>query len=302
MKLRIALAVLAVVVTSVVFADFLAPYDPTEQNRTIPLAYPAVPPVSHLRWFVAGAPYRLLGLFPCRVHLFGVDEPARIFLLGSDEFGRDQFSRLLHGGRVSLLAGLLAAALALCLGLLAGVAAGFYGGLVDDVVMRASELFLSLPWLYLLVGLRAFLPLSLRPASAFFLLIAVIGVVGWTRPGRLVRGIVVSAKEREYVYAARGFGASSLWLLRRHILPETWSALLVQASLLIPQFILAEVTMSFFGLGVGEPATSWGSLLAPLRRLDVVLTTWWMAIPAFLLLPIFLMFHLIADALQERGR
>jgi peptide/nickel transport system permease protein len=233
------------------------------------------------------------------LHLFG-STGARIYLLGSDAYGRDQLSRILFGGQVSLLAGLLGAGVTLLLGALIGLAAGYYGGWRDDLLMRVAELFLALPWLYLLFALRAFLPLSASPLEAFLLVVMVIGMVGWARPARLVRGVVLSAKERDFVRAARGFGASDLYLLRRHILPETASVLLTQAAILVPQFVLAEMTLSFLGLGVPEPMSSWGNLLATLQQYSVLVSYWWMYLPALAIVPFFLGYLGLASALQER--
>ncbi len=288
---------LAAIHLAVALAGFISPYDPAEQHRD----YPFEPPMAvhffdsggnfHLRPFVfsAGRMYPLQVLVNGK--LFQVEEPGHVFLLGTDAFGRDQFSRILHGGRVSLGAGLLATLLTLLAGLILGSVAGFYGGWRDTVLMRLAEVFLALPWLYLLLGVRAFLPLSLDPVRTFLLTIAVIGVVGWARPARLFRGIVLSAKEREYVYAARGFGASSLHIFSWHILPDLRSAALTQATLLIPQYILAEVTLSFLGLGVGEPAPSWGGMLAPLREAGMLTSHWWLAMPAFALLPVVMCYY-----------
>ena len=233
--------------------------------------------------------------------LFGVDQPARIFLLGSDGLGRDQFSRLLHGGQVSLLAGMLAAGLALGFGLVLGAVASFYGGWVDELIMRSVELFLALPWLYLLFAVRAFLPLHLSAVQSFFLLIAVMGVVGWARPARLVRGVVLSARERDYVAAARGFGASDVYLLRRHVLPQAFGVVMTQAGILIPQFILAEVALSYLGLGVAEPVPSLGNLLAELQQYHVMASYWWMFLPGAALIPVFASYYALANALQERA-
>lgn len=236
-----------------------------------------------VRFLVSGSPYRL-GFWTAHTHLFGVDKPASIHLLGTDEFGRDQLSRLLWGGQISLATGWLAAFLSLSVGLVLGLLAGFFGGWRDAVVMRGAELFLALPWLYLLLAVRAFLPLSLSPHATAVVLIAVIGTVGWARPARLVRGVTLSAKERDFVYAARGFGASSWHLMTRHCLPETYSVLSTQLALLVPQYILAEVTLSFVGLGVSEPAASWGNLLAPLRQVSLLASSWWLALPALLVM------------------
>jgi peptide/nickel transport system permease protein len=316
-------------------AEFVAPYDPTEQNRQLPLApptplrfkdaqgrlhpWPFVYPQREragepgrfeddnsrrlpLRLFADGAPWRLGGLVVTRRHLFGVDEPGRLLLLGTDAYGRDQLSRLLHGGRLSLSAGLLAATLTLGLGLVVGLVAGFKGGWVDAVLMRLVELFLALPWLYLLLGARAFLPLHVPPARAFLLVVLLLAAVDWARPARIVRGVALAARGAEPVLAARGFGASDVYLMRRHVLPEALGVLLTQAALLVPQYVLAEVTLSFLGLGIGEPAPSWGNMLAPLQQYHVLASCWWMWLPALALAPVFLAYYALSDALLERAR
>jgi peptide/nickel transport system permease protein len=157
----------------------------------------------------------------------------------------------------------------------------------------------ALPWLYLLFALRAFLPLSVSPLQAFLLVTVVIGTLGWARPARLTRGVVLSTREREYVRAARGFGASNAYLLRRHVLPATSSVLLTQATILVPQFVLAEMTLSFLGLGIPEPIPSWGNLLANLQQYSVLVSYWWMYLPALAMVPFFLVYLGIASALQD---
>ncbi len=325
------LVVLGALHGAIACAGFFAPYDPVEHDRERPYLPPmrvhfvdalgrfhgrpfvygtrprsesldqhtqdttrAIP----LRFFVEGAGYRLLGVAHLRLHLFGA-EGERVYLLGTDGYGRDQLSRMLFGGQISLLAGLLATALALFFGWSIGSVAGYYGGWVDDLLMRVVELFLALPWLYLLFALRAFLPLAVSPLQAFLLVVVVIGTLGWARPARLVRGVVLSAKEREFVRAARGFGASGPYLLRRHILPQTSSVLFTQAAILVPQYVLAEVTLSFLGLGVPEPAPSWGNLLATLQHYSVLASYWWMYLPALAMVPFFLGYLGLATALQR---
>jgi peptide/nickel transport system permease protein len=314
-------------------AGFFAPYDYALQNRSLPFAPPTrihfvdsrgawhLRPFVYrwveepggfgsyiedkrqeypLQFFVRGDGYRLAGSISSRLHLFGIAEPARIFLIGADAYGRDQFSRLLFGGQISLFAGLLAASLTVGLGLAFGTFAGFYGKWTDEAIMRIAELFLALPWIYLLFAVRAFLPLDISPAAAFGLLVVLIGSVGWARPARLVRGVVLSAKERNYVLAARNFGASDLHLLRRHILPQAVGVTLTQAALLIPQYILAEVTLSFLGLGIGEPVPSWGNMLASLQQYHVLASYRWMAIPGLALIPVSWCYFALANALQKR--
>jgi peptide/nickel transport system permease protein len=223
-----------------------------------------------------------------------------MFLLGTDGFGRDQLSRLLYGGQVSLFAGLVAAALSVIVGLLLGSIAGMYGGLIDDLAMRFAEIFITVPWFYLLIAVRAFLPLQISPVTAFLLVVCVIGIVGWGRPARLVRGVVLSARERNFVLAAKGFGASRAYLLRRHLMPLTFRVLLTQMTVLIPQFILAEVILSFLGLGIGEPFPSWGNMLASAQQYHVLVSYWWMLLPGLAPIPVFLAYHSLARTLQER--
>lgn len=332
-RLRVSVTLLLVVYAAISFAGFVAPYSPTEQNRSAvflpparvhliessgrihfwPFVYRMVARPGSLtdydedpgrafpiRLLVRGAPYRLAGVLAWDRHLFGVDEPATIFLFGSDQFGRDIFSRILFGGQVSIAAGLIAAAFAVGLGLLLGGLAGFYGGWVDETIMRVAELFLALPWLYLLLAVRSLLPLHIGPAEPFFLLIAVIGVVGWARPARLVRGMVSSARVRDHVVAARAFGATDAYLLRRHVLPQTVGVVVTQLAVLVPQYTLAEVTLSFFGLGVGEPLPSWGNMLASAQRYDVLHSYWWMLTPGIALIPVFLLYYSLANSLQRR--
>jgi peptide/nickel transport system permease protein len=325
---RVALGLLAAVHLAALAAGFLAPYSPVEQNRTMPYAPPTrvhfvddegrfharpfvyaaferdgVPGAYEedrtrrypVRFLVTGAPYTLAGTVRARTHLFGVEEPARLFLLGADGLGRDQLSRLLHGAQVSLAAGLLATALSLALGWILGTLAGYYGRWVDAVLMRGADLFLALPWLYLLLAVRAAMPLHVPPAEAFLMIVLVIGVVDCARPARLIRGVVLSARERNFVLAARGFGASDLYLVRRHIAPHTLGLVFTQAAVLVPQYVLAEITLSFLGLGVSEPAPSWGNMLAALQQYHVLSSYWWMWIPGLALVPVFLAYFVLSE-------
>jgi peptide/nickel transport system permease protein len=232
--------------------------------------------------------------------LFDVESPGKILLFGTDGYGRDEFSRVLFGGQISVAAGISATLIALLTGGLFGIVAGYFGRWVDEVLMGVTELFLSLPWLYFLLGVRAFLPLHLSTLRTFFLLTGVIGLIGWARPARLVRGLVLSSRHRNYVLAARGFGGSDFYLLRRHLLPEVLGLLLTQATLLVPRYIAAEVTLSFFGLGVNEPVPSWGNMLATLQQYNVLVSYGWLLAPACALVVTSVLYSSLADMFHSR--
>ena len=328
-KILILLLALAILHLIVIFAGFVAPYDPGVQNRELPYApptrlhfvdasgfhlrpfvYASTPALDSyeedrareypVHFFVGRDNYAILGMFKSNVHLFLVDDPAHIFLFGADGYGRDEFSRLLYGGQISLAAGILATLLSLAAGTIIGTISGYYGKWIDESLMGSAELFLSLPWFYFLIAVRAFLPLHLSPAETFLLLISVIGLIGWARPARLVRGVVLSARARNYVSAARGFGASDVYLLRRHVFPETFGVLLTQAALLVPQYVAAEATLSFFGLGVGEPVPSWGNMLSTLQQYNVLVSYGWLLAPAGALVVTSVIYWLLADALHSQ--
>jgi peptide/nickel transport system permease protein len=309
----------------ILFAGFFAPYVPSAQHRQYAYAQPTrlhfvdTQGQIHIRPFVyrsipiegegfryaeernAEYPIRFLIRKQDGLHLLAVDAPGDLFLLGTDGYGRDIFSRVLFGGRISLLAAGVATLLSLLLAVVLGGVAGQFGGTIDSVIMRGSELVLALPWIYLLLSLRASLPLHLDPTRTLILLSAVIGAMGWARPARLVRGAVLSAKERPFVMAARGFGASEWYLLRRHVLPQTLGIVSTQAVVLIPQFVAAEATLSFLGLGIGEPVPSWGNMLSAFQQFQTVSSYWWMAAPLVALIAVSLTYFVLADALHQKG-
>jgi peptide/nickel transport system permease protein len=329
---RLLLAFLIAAHCMLLLAGFLSPYDPAQQNRDYsyvqPMSLHLIQPngswsarpfvyglrprsddasryeedrsqIFPVRVFVRGADYSFFGM-NARLRLVGTDEGGHLFLLGTDQFGRDVLSRLLYGGQISLFAGLFATVLSVGVGSLLGGIAGFYGRWTDIVIMRGADLFLALPWFYLLFAVRAFLPLQLDPAVSFLIIVALIGMVGWAGPAKLVRGVTLSAKERNFVLAAWKFGASPSYILRRHVLPQTWSVVLTQAAVLVPQYVLAEITLSFLGLGVAEPVPSWGNMLSSVQQYSVLSSYWWMLTPGVALLPISLAYFLLASNLQSR--
>lgn len=332
-KKRIAmmgLTVLCTLYSLAIFADFLAPYPVNVQRRTLFFHPPSSltwsdtrgrfslrpwvlgshreandtfasdPQVRFpIRFFVRGYPYRLLGLLPLEVHLFGADDRTPLFLLGSDALGRDVFSRLLIGSRISLTIGLIAILITFSLGLLVGGAAGYYGGRIDSVLMRFCEMLQSVPSFYLLLALAAVLPPSLPAGVTYMLIIVILSFVGWAGLARIIRGIALSAREREYVEAARALGVSDLKIIIRHILPNTFSFAMVSATLAVPGYILAEAGLSYLGLGIREPEPSWGNMLSAAQSLDVLTKFQWILTPGLLIFITVLAFNFLGDGLRD---
>lgn len=321
-KVAIALAIFAAANLCLLLAGFLAPYPAAEQHRDFAYAPPTrihfvdASGRFHLRPFVyspvavdgdvfsyredrgTSYPIHFFVRRATELQAFAVRDPVNIFLFGTDGFGRDIFSRVLYGGRISIAAALLATLLSLTIGAVVGAIAGHFGGIADAGVMRAAELALALPWIYLLLALRAVLPLHLGTAQTFLLISAVIGALGWARPARLVRGVVLSARERPFVVSARGFGASEWYLLRRHVLPQALGIIITQAVILVPQFITAEATLSFLGLGMNEVVPSWGNMLSAFQHVQVMSSYWWMAAPIIALVLVSGSYFALADVLD----
>ena len=325
---------LAGIYTAALFAGFLSPGSPAWQDRRFPGAPPMRPHfvdasgVFHfrpfvyewegspdkpqgyreyalpipIRFFVRGEPYSIAGVADTDLHLFGVAAPRTLHALGTDSYGRDVLARLLFGGQMSLLGGLVGTAISLSLAVVLGGCSGYFGGLIDGILMRAVDLLLAVPWMYLLFAVRAILPLHLESSRAFLLLIAIIGAAGCARPARLIRGVTLRARERGWVAAARAFGASDGWLLRKHVLPETHSVVFTQAAILAPQFVLAEVTLSFLGLGAGEPLPSWGGMLASAAGSDLMAGRWWLLSPGLALTVFCWACFALASALRDTPR
>jgi peptide/nickel transport system permease protein len=262
--------------------------------------YAEVPGTAHpIRLLVRGKPHRLLWILPTDRHLFGVDPPGRLFLLGSDQLGRDVFSRLLYGARISLSVGFFGILITYSLGLLLGGLAGFYGGAVDNLLMRLSEILMSVPSLYLILALRAAFPEDIPSPLLYLLIVLVLSLVLWASLARVIRGMVLSLRENEYVTAARALGVSSLRIVTRHILPNTSSFVIVAATLSIPGYILGEVALSFLGAGIQEPSASWGNMLQQAQSLRVLRSFPWILAPgAFIFLTV-LSFNFLGDGLRD---
>ena len=254
-----------------------------------------------IRFFVEGAPYKILGFIPGNIHLFGVENPGRIFLLGADSLGRDLFSRTMFASQISLTVGLLATALAFFIGIVLGGLAGYFGGWVDELVMRFIEVISAIPSLFLLLSLRAIFPIDMNPIFILYIVILILALIGWGSLARVVRSQLLSTRELDYIQAARSLGAQSGRIIFKHMLPSVYTYLIVNLSLTIPSFILAESGLSFLGLGVSEPYASWGSLLTQAQEggFASITTRPWVLVPGLFIVVTITSFQLLGDGLRD---
>ena len=223
------------------------------------------------------------------------DEREPLLLLGADSYGRDIFSRLLYGSRASLGLALLATLAAMILGVVVGGIAGYAGGVIDELLSRLSDFVLVLPAIYVVLALRAVMPLVLPPRDVFLLLVGIFGLVGWPIVARGVRGIIVSEREREYVTAGRALGAGPMRLLALHLLPATRGYLATQATLLLPAFILAEATLSYVGLGFPDTVPTWGTMLHDASNVALLGDAPWTLAPAAAIFLVVLAVNLVVQ-------
>ena len=252
-----------------------------------------------LKLFVQGDPYRWFGLLPSRLHFFGVDDPGRIFLLGSEQFGRDIFTRLLFGARISLSIGLVGVLLSFVLGLTFGGIAGYFSGWVDTLIMRVTEVLMTIPGLYLILALRAMFPVNMPSTRVYLRVVVILSFVSWAGLARVVRGMVLSIRSREYVLAAQALGVGPLRIIARHILPNTFSYIIVAATVSIPGYILGEVALSFLGVGIQEPNASWGNMLRQAQNVDYLRTYPWVLVPGVAIFLAVMSFNFLGDGLRD---
>ncbi len=260
-----------------------------------------------LRFFVRGESYHWLGVIESSWHLVGVNEsqlatargtvPAtpRLHLLGTDNLGRDVLARLLYAGQISLVIGPVGLLLAYLLGVSLGAISGYFGGWLDSTLMRAAEIVMSLPTLILILAFRAAFPLSVTPRQVAAMMITIFAAVGWAEVARLTRNLALAERVKDYVTAAISLGAGNARLIVRHILPNITTPLLTQFALTAPTFILAEITLSFLGVGVQEPSASWGTMLADAKDLSVLKNYWWMLMPVACVFLTALAFQLLGE-------
>lgn len=259
-----------------------------------------------LRFFVRGESYHWFGVIESSWHLMGVEDPLvtargtvpaapRLHLLGTDNLGRDVLARLLYAGQISLVIGPVGLLLAYLLGIGLGAISGYFGGFVDSALMRAAEIVMSLPTLILILAFRAAFPLSVTPRQVATMMITIFAAVGWAEVARLTRNLALAERVKDYVTSAISLGAGNLRILARHILPNITTPLLTQFALTAPTFILAEITLSFLGVGVQEPSASWGTMLADAKDLSVLKNYWWMLVPVACVFVTALAFQLLGE-------
>lgn len=331
---RVALVVLGVIYFALLFADFIAPYTKDFSDRT--MAY--VPPSKiftidengkfskpytynykrefdsqelkivytldrsqkhYVKFFAQGQKYKFLGLIPMKRHLVTTDEGGRLYLLGTDINGRDVFSRILFGGRISMTIGFLALFVLFPIGLLYGGIAGYFGGKTDMIMMRFAEAVMSIPSFYLLIILASILPSGMTSVQRFMLIVVILALIGWAGFARVVRGMVLSIKNQEYIQAAKSIGASRLRIIVKHILPQTTSFVIVAMTLSVPSYILSESGLSFLGLGIQQPDASWGNMLKEAQEYTNIIYRPWLLTPGFLIFIAVLAFNLIGDTIRD---
>lgn len=254
-----------------------------------------------LRFFAEGEPYEMWGIFPADRHLFGVDQGGGEYFhwFGTDSLGRDMFSRILYGARVSLSIGIVGVGLTLFLGVLLGGFAGYLGGIIDNVVQRTTEVLQSIPTLPLWMALSAALPAAWSPITTYFGVTIILSLFGWTTLARQVRGRFLAMREEDFVVAARLVGANDTRIVFRHMLPGFTSHIITTATLAVPAMILGETALSFLGIGLRAPVVSWGVLLQQAQNYQVIVLTPWLLLPGAFIVVTVIAFNLLGDGLRD---
>lgn len=252
-----------------------------------------------VRFFVKGDAYAILGFIPAKTHLFGVEEPGRIYLFGADYRGRDLFSRVIYGGQVSLTIGLIGVSISFTIGMVVGGLSGYARGRTDFLIQRFCEMIMLIPTFYLLLVLRNTFPPGLSSVQVYFGIVFILSFIYWASFSRVIRGMVLSIREQEYVLAARASGVPAIWIIVRHILPNTLSYAIVYVTLTIPYYILGESALSLIGLGIQDPVPSWGNLLQKAMSIPDLRFHPWILIPGIFIFLAVMAYNFLGDGLRD---
>ncbi|MDR2618411.1 MAG: dipeptide/oligopeptide/nickel ABC transporter permease/ATP-binding protein [Treponema sp.] len=322
----VSLVLLVILYILMIFAEFFAPYAPTAsfgemtyhppnarfyQGKLQAQEFRVTSTVSwnyvrirgsydEIRFFAKGAPYKLMGLIPMSRHLFTTSGRHPVFLMGADNLGRDIFSRILYGSRISLTIGFVATAISLVLAVLFGGLSGYFGGAADWSIMRLCEFFMLIPGLYLILFLRSLLSSKMDTGQAYMMITIILSLVGWPGSARTIRGMVHAIKREEFVMNSQLEMIPPGAIIARDILPQIASLLIVSIALSIPGFIMTETTLSYLGLGIVDPAVSWGSMIKrDISTLSNLRNYPWLLTPVWFLLGVTLAFNFLGDCLRD---
>lgn len=252
-----------------------------------------------LKFLVKGESYKFLGLFESSIHLFGVEGPVAFYLLGADALGRDVFSRICFSLRISLSVGIIGILLSYSTALFFGGVAGYFGGRIDFIIMRFCEMLMLLPGFYIMLALRASFPPDLSSLTVYILVVCIFSLIGFAGSARVIRGMVHSIKCEEFVIAAKALGTDNFSIIFKHILPQTFSYVIISATMSMPAYILGEAALSMLGLGITEPTASLGNMLSDSLNIAEISFHSWLLTPALVIVVIVIVFNMLGERIRD---